>query len=199
MTAPKPPRRASRARPGFVYSRYANPTVAMFEERMALLEGAEAARGTASGMAAVTAALLCESRPAIMSSPRGRCSAPATISSPIVCRASGSSSTLVDGTDLDAWRGAVRRDHAPSFMETPSNPDLETDRHRRGRGHRPARRRAADRRQCLRHAAVPAAAANSAPIRWSIPPPSILTVRAAVSVASFCRTRSGLRKSSRPI
>ena len=44
--------------PGFVYSRYSNPTTAMFEERMALLEGAEAARATASGMAAVTAAIL---------------------------------------------------------------------------------------------------------------------------------------------
>src|SRR5262245_2372294 len=44
---------------GFIYSRYANPTVAMFEERMRLLEGAEAARATATGMAAVTSALLC--------------------------------------------------------------------------------------------------------------------------------------------
>ena len=53
------PRRASRATtPGFIYSRFANPTVAMFEQRMALLEGAEAARATASGMAAVTAALM---------------------------------------------------------------------------------------------------------------------------------------------
>ena len=46
--------------PGFVYSRYANPTVAMFEERMCLLEGAEASRAMASGMAAVTASLLCD-------------------------------------------------------------------------------------------------------------------------------------------
>ena len=46
--------------PGFVYSRYANPTVAMFEERMCLLEGAEASRAVASGMAAVTAAFLCD-------------------------------------------------------------------------------------------------------------------------------------------
>src|SRR5579863_2218722 len=44
--------------PGFIYSRFANPTVSMFERRMALLEGAEAARATASGMAAVTAALM---------------------------------------------------------------------------------------------------------------------------------------------
>src|SRR5262245_34824224 len=44
---------------GYIYSRYANPTVAMFEERMRLLEGAEAVRATATGMAAVTASLLC--------------------------------------------------------------------------------------------------------------------------------------------
>ena len=44
--------------PGFIYARFGNPTVAMFEQRMALLEGAEAARATASGMAAVTAALM---------------------------------------------------------------------------------------------------------------------------------------------
>ena len=44
---------------GFIYSRYANPTVAMFEERIRVFEGAEAARATASGMAAVTAAILC--------------------------------------------------------------------------------------------------------------------------------------------
>ena len=52
----KRPRSDSRGTsPGFIYSRYGNPTVAMFEERMAMLEGAEAARATASGMAAVTA------------------------------------------------------------------------------------------------------------------------------------------------
>src|SRR5690606_19905890 len=48
--------------PGFVYSRYANPTVAMFETRMAALEGAEAARAVGSGMAAVAATLLCQLR-----------------------------------------------------------------------------------------------------------------------------------------
>ncbi len=64
--------------PGFIYSRYANPTVAMFEERMAALEGAEAARATATGMAAVTAALLClvqRRRPRRRGA--ARCSAPA--------------------------------------------------------------------------------------------------------------------------
>ena len=63
--------------PGFIYSRYANPTVDMFEKRMCALEGAEDARATASGMAAVTAALLCRRRPATISSRRARCSAPA--------------------------------------------------------------------------------------------------------------------------
>src|SRR5262245_35606326 len=48
--------------PGFIYSRYANPTVAMFEERMRLLEGAGSARATASGMAAVTSVFLCHLR-----------------------------------------------------------------------------------------------------------------------------------------
>ncbi|TIW39346.1 MAG: O-succinylhomoserine sulfhydrylase, partial [Mesorhizobium sp.] len=48
--------------PGFIYSRYANPTVDMFEKRMCALEGAEDARATASGMAAVTAALLCSAK-----------------------------------------------------------------------------------------------------------------------------------------
>ena len=46
--------------PGYIYSRYGNPTVAMFEQRMALLEGAPAARAVASGMAAVNAALMCQ-------------------------------------------------------------------------------------------------------------------------------------------
>ncbi len=64
--------------PGFIYSRYANPTVDMFEKRMCALEGAEDARATASGMAAVTAAIaLPGARPATTSSRRARCSAPA--------------------------------------------------------------------------------------------------------------------------
>ena len=46
--------------PGFIYSRYANPTTDMFEKRMCALEGAEDARATASGMAAVAAAILCQ-------------------------------------------------------------------------------------------------------------------------------------------
>ena len=66
--------------PGFMYSRFGNPTVAMFEERMALIEGAPVARATATGMAAVTdRAALPPANTAITSSPRARCSAAAAM------------------------------------------------------------------------------------------------------------------------
>ena len=74
--------------PGFIYSRFANPTVSMFEQRMALLEGAEAARATASGMAAVTASSWANSRRATTSSPRGPCSVRASMWSRNCCRVS---------------------------------------------------------------------------------------------------------------
>ena len=111
--------------PGFVYSRYANPTVAMFEERMCLLEGAEASRGTASGMAAVTAALVCDLSAGdhVVASRAlfGSCDYILTDFLPRL----GISSTLVDGTDLDAWQKAVTPKTRAFFMETPSNPTLE--------------------------------------------------------------------------
>src|SRR3984957_19226769 len=90
--------------PGFIYSRFANPTVSMFEQRMALLEGAEAARATASGMAAVTASLM------------GQLKAGDHL---------GAASTLVDGADLDAWRAALRPNTKTAFLESPTNPTLE--------------------------------------------------------------------------
>ncbi|MET3356270.1 UNVERIFIED_ORG: O-succinylhomoserine sulfhydrylase [Xanthobacter viscosus] len=111
--------------PGFVYSRYGNPTTAMFEERMALLEGAEAARATASGMAAVNAALLCQ-----LSAGDHVVAARALFGS---CRwiledflpRYGVETTLVDGTDLAAWRAAVRPSTKVFFLESPTNPTLE--------------------------------------------------------------------------
>ncbi|MFG1300939.1 O-succinylhomoserine sulfhydrylase [Xanthobacter sp. V3C-3] len=111
--------------PGFVYSRYGNPTTAMFEERMALLEGAEAARATASGMAAVNAALLCQ-----LSAGDHVVAARALFGS---CRwiieeflpRFGVDTTLVDGTDLAAWRAAVRPTTRIFFLESPTNPTLE--------------------------------------------------------------------------
>lgn len=111
--------------PGFVYSRYANPTVAMFEERMCLLEGAEASRAMASGMAAVTASLLCDLKAGdhVLSSRAlfGSCQYVIADFLPRL----GIASTLVDGTDLDAWRNAVRPQTRAFFLESPSNPTLE--------------------------------------------------------------------------
>ena len=93
---------------------------------MALLEGAEAARATATGMAAVTAALLApaEGRRPCRRRAR-RCSAPAAMSSRTCCRASASTSTLVDGRDLDAWQSGGAAEHQGFFLESPTNPTLE--------------------------------------------------------------------------
>jgi O-succinylhomoserine sulfhydrylase len=111
--------------PGFIYSRFSNPTVAMFEQRMALLEGAEAARATASGMAAVTAALMGQ-----LKAGDHVVAAKALFGS---CRfvveellpRFGVPSTLVDGTDLDQWRAAMRPNTKVVFLESPTNPQLE--------------------------------------------------------------------------
>ena len=111
--------------PGFVYSRYANPTVAMFEERMCLLEGAEASRAVASGMAAVTASLLCDLKAGdhVVSSRAlfGSCQ---YVIAELLPRL-GIASTLVDGRDIDAWRKAVRPETRAFFLESPSNPVME--------------------------------------------------------------------------
>jgi O-succinylhomoserine sulfhydrylase len=111
--------------PGFVYSRYANPTVAMFEERMCLLEGAEAGQAVASGMAAVSASLLCDLKAGdhVVSSRAlfGSCD---YVVANILPRL-GIASTMVDGRDIDAWRKAVRPETKAFFLESPSNPTLE--------------------------------------------------------------------------
>ncbi|WP_316858890.1 O-succinylhomoserine sulfhydrylase [uncultured Cohaesibacter sp.] len=110
--------------PGYVYSRYANPTVSMFEDRMALLEGAEAARGTASGMAAVNAALLscvkAGDHVVAASALFGSC---LYIVSELLPRF-GVECTLVDGTDLEAWKAAMRPNTRACFLESPTNPVL---------------------------------------------------------------------------
>lgn len=110
---------------GYIYSRYANPTVTMFETRMAMLEGAEAARATATGMAAVTASLLCQLRAGdhVVSS-RALFGACRFVVEDLLPRY-GIGSTLVDGRDLDQWRAAVRDNTKAFFCETPANPTLE--------------------------------------------------------------------------
>ena len=111
--------------PGFIYSRFSNPTVAMFEERMRLLEGAGAARATASGMAAVTAALLCHLRAGdhVVAAKAlfGSCRYVVEELLPKY----GIAATLVDGSDLDQWRAAVRPETRTFFLESPTNPTLE--------------------------------------------------------------------------
>jgi O-succinylhomoserine sulfhydrylase len=110
---------------GFIYSRYANPTVAMFEERMRLLEGAGAARATATGMAAVTSSLLCFLRAGdhIVAARALFGSCRYVVED--LCPRFGISSTLVDGRDLKAWAQAVRPNTKAFFFETPANPTLD--------------------------------------------------------------------------
>ena len=110
---------------GYVYSRYANPTVAMFEARMCALEGAEAARGTASGMAAVAASLLCQLKAGDhVVSARALFGSCRYIAEDLLPRY-GIETTLVDGRDLAAWGAAMRPNTRAVFFETPTNPVLE--------------------------------------------------------------------------
>ncbi|MFO1060574.1 MAG: O-succinylhomoserine sulfhydrylase [Dongiaceae bacterium] len=117
--------RFANRQPGFVYSRYGNPTVAMFEQRMALLEGAEAARGVASGMAAVNAALLSQVRAGdrVVAS-RALFGSCRYIIEELLPRF-GVTSVLVDGRDLEQWRAALLPGTRCVFIETPANPTME--------------------------------------------------------------------------
>src|SRR6202049_4129604 len=111
--------------PGFLYSRFSNPNVAMFERRMIELEGAEAARATATGMAAVTTAVL-----APLKAGDHVVAAKAMFGS---CRYVGEdllppygiSSTLGRGLDPDAWKKAMRPNPKSWFLESPTNPTLD--------------------------------------------------------------------------
>jgi O-succinylhomoserine sulfhydrylase len=109
----------------FVYSRFRNPTVAMFEDRLALVEGAEACRATASGMAAVHAALLCQvvAGDHVVAS-RALFGSCLWIVGDLLKRY-GVRVTLVDGTNLAQWEQALSQPTRAVFIETPSNPSLE--------------------------------------------------------------------------
>ena len=110
---------------GYIYSRYSNPTIAMFEQRMIEFEGAEAGRSTATGMAAVTTAML-----APLKAGDHVVAAKAMFGS---CRyviedllpRYGIQSTLVDGLDLDQWQRAMRPNTRSLFLESPTNPTLD--------------------------------------------------------------------------
>jgi O-succinylhomoserine sulfhydrylase len=111
--------------PGFIYSRFSNPNTAMFENRMIDLEGAEAARATATGMAAVTTAILAPLRmgdhvvaaKALFGSCR-------YVIEDLLPRY-GIEFTLVDGLDLDQWQKAMRPNTKSLFLESPTNPTLD--------------------------------------------------------------------------
>jgi O-succinylhomoserine sulfhydrylase len=109
----------------YVYSRYGNPTVSMFEERLRQLEGAEACCGTASGMAAVFASLMCQLRAGdrVVASRAlfGSCH---YIVSELLPRY-GMESQFVDGADLAQWEAALSRPTKVVLLETPSNPMLD--------------------------------------------------------------------------
>src|SRR5262245_31563321 len=110
---------------GYVYARYGNPTVTMFEERLRLLEGAEACYGVGSGMAAVWGALACQVKAGdhIVSS-RALFGSCYQIVTNILPRF-GVTSTLVDGNDMARWRDAIKPGTKLVFLESPSNPGLE--------------------------------------------------------------------------
>lgn len=109
----------------FIYARYGNPTVSMFEQRIAALEGAEDAFATASGMAAVNGALtsMLKAGDHIVSAKAlfGSC---LYIVENILTRF-GVEVTFVDGTDLEQWEAAIRPDTKAVFFESMSNPTLE--------------------------------------------------------------------------
>lgn len=109
----------------FIYARYGNPTVRMFEERIAALEGAEDAFATASGMAAVNGAVF-----SMLQAGDHVVSAKALFGSCLYIIETllprfGVEVTFVEGTDLDAWRAAVRPETKFCFLEALSNPTLE--------------------------------------------------------------------------
>ena len=111
--------------PGYQYSRFANPTVTMFEQRIAEFEGAEAARALSTGMAAVTLAMMGQVKAGdhIVASKAifGSC---LYVMEEYLPRY-GVSSTIVDGFNLDEWRAAMRPNTKTCFIETPTNPNLE--------------------------------------------------------------------------
>ncbi len=109
----------------YIYSRYANPTVTMFEERLALLEEARLCRGTASGMAAVFASLMSQLETGdLVVASRALFGSCHYIVAELLPRY-GMRTKLVDGTDLEQWRTALAERTTCVFLETPSNPTLE--------------------------------------------------------------------------
>ena len=118
-------RRFANEEPGNIYSRFTNPTVAMFQSRLAALEGAQSCVATATGMAAVaTTAMGLLSASDHVVAARGVFGTVVPLLNQILGRF-GVQTTWVDATDLDAWRAALRPNTKLLFAETPSNPVCE--------------------------------------------------------------------------
>ncbi len=109
---------------GYVYGRFGNPTVTMFEDRLALIEGADACQATATGMAAVFAALMSQLRAGdhVVAS-RVMFGACYVVIDQLLPRY-GIETDLVDGTDLDAWERVLRPETRCIFLESPGNPTM---------------------------------------------------------------------------
>ena len=118
-------RRFANEEPGFIYSRFTNPTVSMFQDRLAALEGAEACIATATGMAAIASTVmgLLKSGDHIISS-RSVFGTVVPLFDQI-CRKFGVETTWVAPAKVDEWRAAVRPNTRLMFCETPSNPLAE--------------------------------------------------------------------------
>ncbi|WP_334161898.1 O-succinylhomoserine sulfhydrylase [Phenylobacterium sp.] len=118
-------RRFSGEDPGFIYQRFGNPTTQVFEDRLALMEGADVCRATASGMSAVHVALM-----GLLKAGDHLVAGRALFGS---CRwiisewlpRFGVEATYVDATDLEAWKAAVRPNTRAFLVESPANPLLE--------------------------------------------------------------------------
>ena len=109
----------------YIYSRFSNPTVAMFEERLAALEGAPICRATASGMSAVFASIACYARTGDrVVAPRALFGSCLYILTDVLPRY-GIETVIIDGTDLKQWEQALSKPTRCVFLETPSNPTLE--------------------------------------------------------------------------
>ncbi len=111
--------------PGMTYSRLQNPTVAMLEERIALMEGAEACRVQASGMAAMTTAMLCQlSQGDHVVAARAAFGSCRWLTDSLLPRF-GITSTTIDARDNEAWERAVQPNTKVFFFETPANPTMD--------------------------------------------------------------------------
>lgn len=111
--------------PGFQYSRFANPTVSMLEDRLRLFEGAEVCRAMATGMAAVNAALLSYLRAGDHVIAARAMFGSCRYIVETLCPRFGITPTLIDGRDIAEWRKAVRPNTKAFFFETPANPTLD--------------------------------------------------------------------------